>query len=317
MNIETGKVLDLEFKESKKKYKKVSPPFGYFGSKNMIAFQLCENLPPHYCWVEAFCGSSALTLAKPPAPIEIINDIDNEIINVFKQLRNNHEELCRQIDLTPYASQELINARKTNEFETELERARKFLVQSMMAVNGVFGAQKGGFSCSNSYSRNFKEARVNRWNNLPDRLSKVVERLKNVRVENRDAIELLEKFINRPATLVYLDPPYLGERTNGYTIDANDKEFHTKLLRTAIRAKCMVFISGYENSLYDKLLTPKKGWEKKMIETHTKDSKGTSFTRTEVVWMNKHYMKASKQNKVPIRLTEKEKKLNKVNPERS
>ena len=52
-----------------KAYKKVNPPFGYFGSKNKIALQLCQELPKHNCWVEAFCGSAALTLAKPPAPI--------------------------------------------------------------------------------------------------------------------------------------------------------------------------------------------------------------------------------------------------------
>jgi len=45
------------------------------------------------CWVEAFCGSAALTLAKRRAPIEVINDIDGEIVNVFKQIRNNQKEL--------------------------------------------------------------------------------------------------------------------------------------------------------------------------------------------------------------------------------
>src|SRR5689334_7995823 len=73
--------------------KKINSPFGYFGSKNKIALQLCSQLPPHNCWVEAFCGSAALTLRKKQAPIEIINDIDDQIVNFFYQLRNNHEEL--------------------------------------------------------------------------------------------------------------------------------------------------------------------------------------------------------------------------------
>jgi len=295
--------------------KRFSPPFGYFGSKNKLAIQLCNDLPPHHCWVEAFCGSASLTLAKPPAPIEIINDIDSEITNLFEQLRNNHEKLCEQISLTPYSSQELKKARKISGNESELERARKFLVQSMMAVNGIFGKEKGGFSSSNSYSRNFKEARVNRWNNLPDRIYKVVQRLKNTRIENRDAIELIEKFVNRPATLIYLDPPYLGERTNGYNIDANDEFYHKKLLKIANKSKCMIFISGYENEMYSSFLT-KKGWQKKKIETSTKDSKGKNHARTEVIWMNKRFISALEKNKVPIRLTKKEKLMNKVNPER-
>ncbi len=300
----------------KSSYRKVNVPFGYFGSKNKIALKLCSELPPHYCWVEAFCGSAALTLAKAPAAIEIINDKDGEIVNVFQQLRNNHEKLCRLISLTPYARQELEHARTKNGNYSKLERARMFLVQSMMAINGVFGKERGGFSYSQSYSRNGRDARVSRWYNLPERLTHVAERLRNVRIENRDAIGLLKMFINRPASLVYLDPPYLGERTKGYTNDANDEAFHMELLKLANKAKCMIFVSGYENKLYGKLLTKKNGWLRKTINTTTKDSKGQSHNRCEVVWMNKHFQKAVKSGKVPIRLTDRETKQKKLNPVR-
>jgi len=301
----------------KKNTKKINAPFGYFGSKNKIALQLCSNLPPHNCWVEAFCGSAALTLRKDPAPIEVINDIDKEIINLFKQLRTNHEALCREIELTPYAEQELIDARTHIKGLTELERARRFLVQSMMAINGVFGEERGGFSHSDSYSRNEKEARVNRWYNLPTRLHQVVERLRSVRIDSKDALKLLTSYINRPATLVYLDPPYFGDRTNGYTNDANCIDFHTSLLKLANKAKCMIFISGYQNDLYDSILTTAKGWEKKSIKTTTKDSTGNSHARIEVVWMNKYFVKASETKELPMKFTKKEKKHNKVNPTRT
>lgn len=299
-----------------KAYKKVNAPFGYFGSKNKIALQLCNELPTHNCWVEAFCGSAALTLAKPIAPIEVINDIDGEIVNVFEQLRNNHKKLCRLIALTPYSRKELDNARESNDEDTDLERARKFLVQAMMAINGVFGKERGGFSYSQSYSRNGRDARVNRWYNLPERLEQVVERLRSVRIENRDAIELLKMFKTRPATLVYLDPPYLAKRTKGYTKDANDEQFHAKLLRLANRCKCMVFISGYDNALYDSILTERKGWQRRTIETTTKGVEGKSYKRNEVVWTNKHYQKAQETGKISMRLTKVELKHNKLNPER-
>lgn len=301
---------------NKNTYKKVNTPFGYFGSKNKIALQLCNELPPHYCWVEIFCGSAALTLAKPPVPIEIINDIDGNIVNVFKQLRNNHEELCRLISLTPYSRLELEEARKQNENDSEIEEARKFLVQAMMAINGVFGKEKGGFSYSQSYSRNGKDARVNRWYNLPERLTRVVERLRNVRVENKDALKLMKMFVNRPATLVYLDPPYFVDRTKGYNNDANDESFHVELIKLSDKSKCMIFISGYENDLYNKLLTEKNGWKRKTIHTSIKDIKGQSHRRNEVVWMNKYFHKALESGEVPIQLTEKELKQKKLNPER-
>ncbi|MBL7839363.1 MAG: DNA adenine methylase [Cyclobacteriaceae bacterium] len=309
-------VQEAEKHHALKNVKRVNTPFGYFGSKNKIAIQLSHNLPPHSCWVEAFCGSAALTLSKRKSPIEVINDIDGEIINVFKQLRNNQDELCRAISLTPYAKDELELARVTSKTDSDLERARKFLVQAMMAVNGVFGEEKGGFSYSQSYSRNGRDARVNRWYNLPERLTNVVERLRDVRIDNRDATELLEMFVNRPASLVYLDPPYLADRTKGYTNDANTDEFHIKLLKVAMRAKCMIFISGYENELYGSLLTTKKGWIKRIIETRTKDSKGKDHMREEVIWMNSQFKMGLKSKSLLVRLTKKELKENKLNPER-
>lgn len=304
----------IEFDKSA--YKKVNPPFGYFGSKNKITLKLCQELPPHNCWVEAFCGSSSLTLAKKPVAIEVINDINGDIVNLFKQLRNNHEELIRLITLTPYSRQEFEESREKKENDSDLERARKFLLQAMMAINGVFGDAKGGFSYSQSYSRNGKDARVNRWYNLPSRLAKVVERLRCVRVDNRDAKDILKMFINRPATLIYLDPPYLGDRTKGYVDDLNDATYHEELLKIASKSKSMIFISGYENELYESLLTEKKGWKRKTIETSTKDNKGNSHSRSEVVWMNINYQKALINKQIPIKLTEKELKEKKLNPER-
>jgi DNA adenine methylase len=303
-------------REKKTKISKINTPFGYFGSKNKIALQLCTNLPPHNCWVEAFCGSAALTLRKSPAPIEVINDIDDEIVNLFKQLRDHHKALCTLIELTPYAEKELINARHEINELSELERARRFLVQSMMAINGLFGEERGGFSYSDSYSRAGHDARVNRWNNLPERIHLVVDRIKKVRIEHKDARKLIKRYLHRPATLIYLDPPYFSERSNGYKMDAKDEAFHMELLELANQADCMIFISGYESSLYNQLLTEANGWKKELIQTSTKDSKGTTHLRTEVIWMNMHFQNAQATGKVPIALTDVERKQGKLNPER-
>jgi DNA adenine methylase len=296
-------------------------PFGYFGSKQRLAMQIAQMLPPHNAWVEAFSGSAAVTMAKKAAPIEIINDADLQIVNVFRQLRQRSLELTRLIELTPYAREEFRQAYKTNGNDNKLEQARRFLVASMMTVNGAVGSNgKGfkhsGFSYSQAYARNGQEARVNRWNSLPDRLRKVIERLKHVRVENRDARELFKMFLNRPATLVYLDPPYLVDRRHGYKVDANEKEFHEELLELCCRARCMVLVSGYDNPLYKSFLTERRGWERVTIETHTRNTNGKDISRTEVLWKNRFFVKASSTGRVPIRLTAKEKADYKVNPVR-
>lgn len=298
------------------KAKPVKAPFGYYGAKQRIARKIIDTLPPHNAWVEGFCGSAALTLAKPPVPIEVINDADGQIVNLFDQLRNNPEALCRMIALTPYAREEFALARKGQQHPNPLERARRFLIATMMTVNGTFAGTDCGFSFSQSYAREGREARVSRWYNLPERLAKVVERLRGIRIENRDACELLGMFANRPATLMYLDPPYNVKRGQGYVIDAKDCEFHTNLLAACKKAKCMLIISGYENDLYEELLRPKDGWSKSTIETHTRDTSGKDYARTEVLWMNAQFLKAHATGDVPIRLTRKEKRDNKINPPR-
>ena len=218
------------------------------------------------------------------------------------------------IEFTPYAREEFLQTRNDNETLSDLERARRFLVEAMMSINGVLAGNEGGFSYSNSYSRSGKEARVNRWKNFPKRLSDVASRLRDVRIENLDAINLLEKFIKRPATLVYIDPPYLIERNSGYVNDAKEAEFHMKLLKLCNRAKCMILISGYENPVYEKFLSPTRGWKKEIICTHTTPASGKKLHREEVVWINKVAVKASTNNRIPIRLSKKERLQKKVNP---
>jgi len=298
------------------KAKPAKAPFGYYGAKLRLARRIVHALPPHNAWVEAFCGSAALTLAKAPVPIEVINDLDGQIVNLFNQLRTNSEALCEMVSLTPYAREEFEIARVPESGLEPLERARRFLVSTMMTVNATVGATHSGFSFSQSYAREGKEARVSRWYNLPARLAKVVERLRGVRIENRDACELLRMLTDRPATLVYLDPPYYTRRDQGYVIDANDRQFHVDLLRECKKAKCMLLISGYENDLYDEVLTPARGWKKSTIATHTRDTTGRDFPRKEVLWMNARYLRAQESGKVPIRLTKKEIGANKINPSR-
>lgn len=292
----------------------LKPPFGYYGAKQRIAARIVSSLPPHHAWVEAFCGSAAITLAKKPAPIEVINDLDGEIVNLFAQLRKHPKELCRAVALTPYAREEFQRARSAGKSRSPLERARQFIVATNLAVNSTVASSHCGFSFSQSYARDGREARVNRWYNLPERLAAVVERLRGVRVENRDAREIVEMFMDRPATLMYLDPPYFVKRSQGYAIDAKDEGFHRDLLHLCTRSKAMIVISGYPTALYEAVLSQEAGWERTDIETHTRDTSGQDYARTEVIWKNAAFLNALRTGKVPIRLTKKELAENKVNP---
>lgn len=290
--------------------------FGYYGSKQRLAKSILKYMPPHNCWVELFGGALAVTMAKDPAMIEIANDLDENIVNTFQQMRDNGDELTKLIELTPYARTELKRARLECDEDSDLERARKFLVQAMMCVNGVMAGKRGGFSVSNTYTREEREARVNRWYNYPERLKAVTSRLRKVRIENKDGIELLAEYSNKPATLVYIDPPYLAERGVGYNIEASDRDFHERLLSQALICKCMIMISGYKSKTYTGLLEGRGGWHRIELNAATQTTNGDRLEREEMLWINKAAEKAWKTDSVGITLTEKERKDGRVNPPR-
>ncbi|MFH1969037.1 MAG: hypothetical protein ABIJ53_01825 [Verrucomicrobiota bacterium] len=78
----------------------------------------------------------------------------------------------------------------------------------------------------------------------------------------------------------------------------------------------MVFLSGYENDLYNDYLTHTKGWYKRRIKTTTRGHNGKDFEREEIVWYNQNYCDALQSGRVPVRLSAKERRYKKVNPER-
>ena len=296
---------------------RVATPFGYYGSKQRLASQMLRYLPEHHCWIELFGGSLALTMAKAPAPIEIVNDLDDEVVNVFEQLRHHSDDLVRQIELTPYSREEHSRSRYRLPTDSGLERARKFLVQAMMSINGVLGGNQGGFSVSNTYTREGREARVNRWRRYPDRLAAVVERLKDVRVERQEAGKLLGKFADRPATAVYIDPPYLANRADGYRVEAQCTNFHAALLEQAVKCSCMIMVSGYASALYQETLGQTGKWRCVKLGTETQGTNGKRYAREEVLWLNPPAEHALATGKVRIRLTPKERTDQKVNPRRT
>ena len=294
----------------------VPSAFGYYGSKQRLATDILNYMPPHNCWVEIFGGALALTLAKTPASIEIVNDLDDDIVNALKQMRDNGDELVELIELTPYARTELANARQQCDQDTDLERARKFLVRAMMSVNGVMAGKRGGFSVSDTYSRGCREARVNRWFNYPERLREVANRLRGIRIEHKDGVELLAQHSNKPATLVYIDPPYLADRGYGYRIEARDQNFHERLLSQALLCRCMIMISGYQSRTYTSLLEGRGNWKRVELNASTQTTNGNRLGRQEVLWMNEPAENAWRKRQVGISLTKKERRDGKVNPAR-
>lgn len=247
----------------------------YPGAKNRIADWICEYIPPHEVYVEAYFGSGAVFFNKVPARIETINDLDGNVVNYFKVIREKPDELAKQLEMTPYSRDEYNNAFKICQEDSDVEKARKFAVRCWQ-----------GFGCSNVYRNGFRSSQqassphvTKEWRGIPERLMKASERLKNAQIENLPAVELIQRY-NTPDVFLYVDPPYLhGTRKNYlYKYEMSDCD-HLELLEVLASHPGKVLLSGYDNHLYNDMLP---GWRK--VKKRTQAEKGLS--RIETLWMN-------------------------------
>lgn len=244
------------------------------GSKWRIADWIARQFPTHETYVEPFFGSGAVFFTKRPSGTETINDIDNEVVNLFRIVRDHAEKLCKAIEMTPYSRQEYISSMDEKAADS-LERARRFLVRTWQGYGGKTNCTTGW-----AHDRSNSVFRPKYWSLLPTRILNIVERLKMVQIENMDALELIALY-NRKSTLLYVDPPYLLEtRTSKhYKHEFTTRKKHMELLEVCMKHKGFCLISSYDNELYNTIL---KDWTKRTIKVQTNNAK----TAIECLYVN-------------------------------
>ena len=247
----------------------------YPGAKWGMAKKICSLMPSHRSYLEPYFGSGAVLFNKYPSAIETINDIDGDITNFFIVLREQPDRLAEAISLTPY-SRDVFNDAHENRGSGSFDRAYRFAIRSKMG-HGFKTYQKTGFK-TDVYARE-RSYCVSCWNRMPEDILKAAERLKNVQIENRPAIDLIRKF-NHDNVLIYADPPYLLDTRGGrqYRYEMNTQD-HLVMLDVLKQHKGTVILSGYPNEMYDREL---KGWNKIVQKSYNQNSE----KRTEVLWYN-------------------------------
>lgn len=247
----------------------------YPGAKWGMAKEISYLMPSHRSYLEPYFGSGAVLFNKQPSPIETVNDIDGDIVNFFKVLKECPERLADAISMTPY-SRDVFDDAHENRGDDSFDRAYRFAIRSRMG-HGFKTYQKTGFKID-VYARE-RSYCVSTWNRMPDMLLKAALRLKEVQIENRPAVDLIKKF-NYDNVLIYADPPYLLNTRGGkqYRYEMNEQD-HCELLAALCDHKGYAIISGYPSEMYDNVLS---GWNK--IEKRSYNQ--NSDARTEVLWCN-------------------------------
>lgn len=260
--------------------------FGWYGGKYSHLDWLLPLLPVcnHYC--EPFSGSGAVLLNREPSPVETFNDIDGEVVNFFRVLRESPDELIYQISLTPFSREEYCLAIYENASSlSEIERARRFYIKARQTRTALAqSASLGRWANCKNTSRAGMSGVVSRWLGGTEGLLSIAERLVRVQIENRPAVDVI-KLYDSPETLFYCDPPYLHETrgdSKAYGYEMTDTE-HQELARVLNRCAGKVAVSGYDCKLMDEIY-PSDKWYKTFAAVKTIHS--TKDIRQEVLWTN-------------------------------
>lgn len=277
------------------------PVLRYLGGKWRLAPWIIGHFPAHRLYVEPFGGAASVLLRKPRSMGKCYNDLDGEVVNLFKVLRcaGSATELRRLIDLTPFSREEYDAA--FDPTDEPIERARRLVVRSYMG--------HGSSSAISHKSTGFRASMVNRggalpageWPTLPGALQAVTDRMKGVLIENRPALQVIDRYDEAEA-LIYLDPPYVpdtrsqkrrsGSQYHAYKHELTDEQ-HIELLNRILDCRASVVLSGYPNATYDQHLA---GWQRVEVAAHADGA----LDRTEVLWINQHCASRLEAERSPL-----------------
>jgi len=194
----------------------------YMGGKSYLVKRLLELLPPHRCYVEVFGGGAKLLFAKEPSRVEVYNDIDGRLVNLFLVVRDRCQEFRERLRLLPYSRRIYLQFSKNLKTGDPLEDAVRFFYVLRCSFSGEFASGL-------SYGPTKNEARE--LSNQMETMDLVAARLRNVQVEDLDFRECIKRY-DKPWTLFYCDPPYYGFDVYKHGFSERDHEDLAGILRS-------------------------------------------------------------------------------------
>ncbi|WP_310603577.1 DNA adenine methylase [Anaerosporobacter sp.] len=248
----------------------------YPGSKWNLVPHILPMIPKHHTYLEPYFGSGAILFSKEPSDIEMINDLDGNVVNLFNCIREDPERLARMVLATPF-SREVYDETYETQHDEAFEKALQFLTKCWQGYGFRTNGSKVGWK--NDVQGRESMYALWDWYKLPDKILQIAERLRKVQIENRPALEVMKRF-DYENVFMYLDPPYVLDTRTGeqYLYEMSDEE-HEELLIFSVESKAKIMISGYESDLYNEYL---KGWNKEQFNSCAE----MGAKRIETVWYN-------------------------------
>ncbi|MCG5047309.1 DNA adenine methylase [Pectobacterium brasiliense] len=208
------------------------PIVPWIGGKRRLAKHILPLFPAHTCYVEPFCGAAALYFLKPPSKAEVINDINGELVNLYRVVKHHLEEFVRQFKWALVSRQiyKWLQA-VPEETLTDIQRAARFYYLQKQAFGGK--VEERTFGTATTSPPRFNLLRIE------EELSMAHLRLSRTVIEHLDWAECIQRY-DRPHTLFYCDPPYWG--TEGYGV-AFGLENYVQMAQLARELKGKMIIS--------------------------------------------------------------------------
>lgn len=249
------------------------PVIRWHGGKWRLASWIMSFFPEHRVYVEPFGGAGSVLMQKPRSYAEVYNDLDGEIVNLFRVLRDQGEELRQKLAITPFSREEFEASYIPS--DNPVEQARRTVIRCQQGFSPVSG--RTGFRCDVGRTGTIP---AHDWAGYEHALPEIVSRLAGVVIENKPAKDVMQRS-DSDETLHYLDPPYVPDtrtRTSSYNHDMTADQ-HRLLLETAMGLKGAVVISGYVSGMYEQMLS---GW-RRIDRESLADCAGK---RVESIWLN-------------------------------
>lgn len=212
-----------------------TPIIPWIGGKRRLADLLLSRFPAHSCYVELFAGGAALYFMRPPADVEIINDINGELVNLYRVVKHHLEEFVRQFKWV-LSSRAVFKWLQDTPPETltDIQRAARFYYLQHQAFGGKVSGQTWGTATTTPPVNLLR---------IEEDLSAAHLRLSSAYIEQLDWGECVQRY-DRPHTLFYADPPYW--QTEGYGVDfAFDQYERMAELMRGLQGKMLVSINDH------------------------------------------------------------------------